>query len=66
MVVVCPTPIGLGSAVTYANVGMVHAGVCAEVVGINASVAPIEITSSNVIAMAVVFWLNFCIFLYLH
>lgn len=66
MVVVCPTPIGLGNAVTYANVGMLHAGVCAEMVGISASVALIEITNKKVIAIAVVFWLNFCIFLVLH
>lgn len=62
MVVACPTPIGLGSAVTYAKVGMVHAGVCAEAVGSRASVALIETINKIEIAMTVILGLNFCIF----
>jgi hypothetical protein len=65
MVVVCPTPIGLGSAVTYAKVGMFHVGVCADAIGSAASVAPIEITNRMLIARAVVLGLKFRIFLVL-
>jgi hypothetical protein len=56
-----PSPQGLGVAVTYINVGMVHAGVCALVAGKVMSVAVIVNIRNKAIAAAVVLLLENCI-----
>jgi hypothetical protein len=64
-----PSPQGLGVAVTYINVGMVHAGVCALAAGKVMSVAVIVNTRINTrnkaIAVAIVLFLAIFIFLFL-
>jgi hypothetical protein len=58
-----PIPQGLGVAVTYAKVGIVHAGVCALVIGMIVSVAVIVNNRNKVIVVAVVLFLkNFILF----
>jgi hypothetical protein len=59
-----PIPQGLGEAVTYAKVGIVHAGVCALAAGKVMSVAVIVNTRNKAIVVAVVLFLENFIFLF--
>jgi hypothetical protein len=66
MMFVWPTPIVGGAAATKVNVGRIHGGLCALVIGRRTDVAVIINTRDKVIKVAIVlFFANFIFFLFL-
>jgi hypothetical protein len=66
MATVCPGPTGFGAAVTYAYLGIVHAGVCASAAGTEskgkAIVAKRSSERSTLLLLVEIFILTFLLF----